>query len=159
MDRSIDARLFVLERRSRVLVSALTALIATLVLTAFAARAQSPASDPVPEVVRARRVQLVDAEGRVRAEPGIDAEGAAGLFVLDAAGRTRATVVHDDSQSGLFLLDAEGTVRVGAAQDAHGGGGFALHGPEAKGAAVLYLKDEGSLTFYAPDGAVLERIP
>ncbi|MDH3732773.1 MAG: hypothetical protein OEU54_04530 [Gemmatimonadota bacterium] len=33
------------------------------------------------------------------------------------------------------------------------------HGPEMKGAAVLYLKGDGSLTFYGDDGAVLDRFP
>ena len=53
----------------------------------------------------------------------------------------------------------DGTTRVGVAQFAHGGGGFALHGPEAKGAAVLYLQGDGSLTFYGPDGDVQARYP
>lgn len=50
-----------------------------------------------------------------------------------------------------------GDTRVGAAQFAHGGGGYALHGPGGRGAAVLYLKDEGSLTMYDADGAVAAR--
>jgi hypothetical protein len=49
--------------------------------------------------------------------------------------------------------------RVVAAQFAHGRGGFALHGPESKGAAVLYLKEEGSLTFHGSDGEVTARLP
>jgi hypothetical protein len=46
---------------------------------------------------------------------------------------------------------------VGGTLFAHGGGGFALHGPEAKGAAVLYLKGDGNLTFFGAEGEVQAR--
>jgi len=116
-------------------------------------------SQDVPDVLRARKLELVDAEGRPRAELGIDADGSAGLFVRDAEGRVRAAVIHDDSQSALYLFDAEDAIRVGAAQYAHGGGGFALHGEEAAGATVLYMQDfEGSLTFYDKEGGVRRRV-
>lgn len=114
--------------------------------------------DEVPEALRARRVQMVDADGRVRAELAIDDEGAAGLFVRDVDGRPRSLVIHDAAQSGLFLLDDAGTVRLGAAQFAHGGGGLALHGAASKGATVLYHKGEGSLAFYDDDGTVRRRL-
>ena len=39
------------------------------------------------------------------------------------------------------------------------GRGFALHGPDAKGAAVLCLAEEGSLTFYGDEGQVNARFP
>lgn len=52
-----------------------------------------------------------------------------------------------------------GDTRIGVAQFAHGGGGFALHGPEAKGAAVLYLKERGTLTFYGDEGGVTRQAP
>jgi len=146
-------RLARVERRQRWLAAAFLTLGAGWVGTA--ARDVSE----VPDVLRARAVQMVDAEGRVRAELAIDDDGSAGLFVRDEEGRSRAVLVHDAAQSALYLLDEDGTIRVGSAQYAHGGGGFALHGPKSEGAAVLYLKDEGSLTFYGHDGAVLERIP
>jgi hypothetical protein len=113
-----------------------------------------------PEVLRAKRIQMVDDNERVRAELGIDEQGSAGLFVMDDKGLVRATLVHDDAQTAMYLLDEEGEVRLGAAQFAHGGGGFALHGPESKGAAVLILKDQvGSLTFYDKSGEVVMRSP
>ena len=49
--------------------------------------------------------------------------------------------------------------RVGVAQFSHGGGGFALHGPGTRGAAVLYLRGDGSLTQYDTTGVVTARWP
>ena len=56
-------------------------------------------------------------------------------------------------------MDETGGTRLGAAQFAHGGGGYALHGPEMKGAAVLYLKGEGSLSMYDAEGELTDRFP
>jgi hypothetical protein len=38
-------------------------------------------------------------------------------------------------------------------------GGVALHGPEGKGTAVLYLKGEGSLRFFGAAGNVTDQFP
>lgn len=92
------------------------------------------AAEPGP--VRAQAFQLVDADGNVRAELTTNNE-ATGLFV------------HDDS----------GTVRIGIAHFAHGGSGVALHGPDSRGAAVLYLKGEGSLRFFDAEGNVTDQVP
>lgn len=81
------------------------------------------------------------------------------IQIVDDSGRVRMDLRHDSTETGLFILDGTGTTRVGAAQFAHGGGGFALHGPEAKGAAVLYLRGRGSLTFYDERGEVVGRVP
>jgi hypothetical protein len=70
--------------------------------------------DGTPQMLRAQRFQLVDDTGYV----WIDLE-------------------HDSDETGMFVLDAAGTVRIGVAQFAHGGGGFALHGSQGHGAAVL----------------------
>ena len=86
-------------------------------------------------------------------------DGATGLFIHVATGGLRLTLSHDAAQSALFIRDDEGTVRLGAAQFAHGGGGFALHGPESRGAAVMYLKGQGSLAFYDENGTVTTRVP
>jgi len=149
---ALERRVAALERRNRIVTTGLVTLLALAGLSASVRQAG------VPDELRARRIVMVDGEGRVRAELAVDEEGSAGLFVRDAEGRRRAMVVHDPAQAALYLLDEEGTVRLGSALFAHGGVGHALHGPGAKGAAVLYLKDEGSLTFYGEDGQVLERI-
>lgn len=112
--------------------AALLALMGVLVAGTLLA-ARSPAQ--VPDEIQARRIQLVDAEGRVRID-----------------------LRHDDEETGMFILDDAGDTRLGAAQFAHGGGGYALHGPGGRGAAVLYLKGEGSLTMYDEDGDVVARL-
>jgi hypothetical protein len=107
----------------------------------------------------AHRIELVDDAGVVRARLAVEG-GSAGLFLLDADGRRRGALVHDESQTALFIFDEHGSVRVGAAQFAHGGGGFALHGASGRGGAVLYLKDaSGSLTMYDTEGEIVARFP
>lgn len=81
------------------------------------------------------------------------------IQVLDDRGQVRIDLKHDAEETGLFVMDGEGDRRIGAAQFAHGGGGFALHGPGQRGAAVLYLKGLASLTAYDTAGAVAWRIP
>lgn len=149
---SLEARLRLLEQRSRIGLAAGAAALGALVLTAFARTGG--------EVVSAGRFELVDGEGRVRAELGIDDDGSAGLFVRDEEGRLRASLTYDEAQAAMYLWDEGGTIRVGAAQYAHGGGGFALHGEESRGAAVLYLTEgAGSLTIYDAEGAVRAAVP
>ena len=108
------------------------ALVLCSVLLLVAARPTPQAAD----VLQAKRFQLVDGEGRVRID-----------------------LRHDATETGLFVLDAVGDTRVGIAQFAHGGGGVALHGPSMRGAAVLYLKERGTLTIYDTTGAVTARFP
>ena len=88
------------------------------------------------ELVQAQRIQLVDDEGRVRMD-----------------------LRHDSTETGLFVIDAAGDTRWGAARFAHGGGGYAVYGPGGRGAAVLYLSGDGSLTIYDADGEVTARFP
>lgn len=129
-NHALEARVRKLEKSKRRLVITCFGL-AALTLVGLLQR-----STPVAEVLRARRFQVVDDSGLVRIE-----------------------LRHDSTETGLFMRDAAGDTRLGAAQFAHGGGGFALHGPEAKGAAVLYLKGAGSLAFYDSSGTVTMRVP
>ncbi len=125
----VDCRLRRLERSHRVFTAALVALSVTL-LVAWV----RPATQP--NVVRARRIQLVDAADRVRID-----------------------LRHDSTETGLFIADDAEDTRIGVAQFAHGGGGVALHGPGGRGAVVLYLKRDGSLTVYDTTGVVVVRVP
>lgn len=112
----------------------------------------------VPDEIRARSFALVDADGRAYAELKMTDEGP-GLYLLDSGGVARVSLVHSQEETALYLRDADDQVRIGVAQFAHGGGGVALHGAAAKGAAVLYFKEGGSLTFYDSEGNVIERSP
>ncbi len=81
---------------------------------------QAAAATPTPDVVSARRIRLLDAAGRTRAELAISPDGGAGLFFFDTEGRNRmvlglyspgegeqpAVVLNDTRQraAGIFRL-------------------------------------------------------
>ena len=109
-------------------------------------------------VVRGTAFELVDAEGVVRARLGLD-EGEPALRLFDAERNSRVRLFWSEQGGGLYLDDPDGTTRLGAALFEHGGAGFALHGLESKGAAVLYWKDDGRLSFYDEEGRVTARFP
>ncbi len=147
----LEQRIAALERRSRIWkIFGLGCMMTILLWTCY--------PGGVPDEIRARRFALVDAEGRAYAELRMTDEGP-GLYLLDSGGVARVSLVHSQEETALYLRDADDQVRIGVAQFAHGGGGVALHGAAAKGAAVLYFKGEGSLTFYDSEGNVIERSP
>jgi len=129
-DHALHLRVTRLERANRLLQWSIIAALG-IAVAGFA-----PTRADVPELLQARRIQLLDADGRVR---------------MDLA--------HDSSGTRLYIHDAAGDVRVGVAQFGHGGGGVALHGPGGRGAAVLYLRGDGSLTLYDSAGGVTARWP
>lgn len=148
MQASLEARVARLERANRAL-GALAALVAVLAIVVACSE---------PATLAARSVALLDADGAVRAELALR-DGEPGLFLTDANGVERVALFHDREASGLYVRDGAGVTRIGVAQFAHGGGGVALHGPESKGAAVLYYKQAGSLRFFDADGNVLSQVP
>lgn len=147
-NETID-RMARLESRVRILTFLVTAL--GLIFVTGAAQTMSRS-------LQGREIDLVDASGRVRAALKLK-DGQPGIYLYDEQGLERAALQHNIEETGLFLRDGSGTDRVGIAQFAHGGGGLALHGPGSKGAAALYFKDRGTLTFYDPDGKVISRMP
>lgn len=152
MSNDLESRIQTLEMRSRLL---LGALLVTMSLSLLGA---APPADLEDATVRASRFELVDAQGRVRGELSLR-DGAPVFSLLDESGRDRLSLNHDAGGTALFIRDQDDVVRVGVAQFAHGGGGFALHGPGSKGAAVLYYDASGSLSFYGPDGSTTLRLP
>lgn len=115
------------------------------------------AAESGAKTLRVEKLELVEGD-RVLADLSVE-NGGPQLRLLDSNGGVRARLWHDDEATALYLNDGAGHTRVGVAQFAHGGGGFALHGEESKGAAVLYLKDaQGSLTFIDREGKVLSRV-
>jgi hypothetical protein len=150
----LEKRLKRLEWWNRLLVLGVASLLAYGFTTQVV-----PARVKTEKVIRAERLEIMGQRGEPAAILGFDDEGAAGLFINDPGGSMRLALAHDPNGSALFIRDAEGVIRVGVAQFAHGGGGVALHGPGSRGAAVLYLKDSGSLTFYDLEGNPTLSVP
>ena len=128
----VEKRVKRLEWWNRLLVLGMASLLAYGFTTQVV-----PAKGKIEKIVRAERLEIMGPQGEPAAILGFDDEGAAGLFIRDA----------------------DGVIRVGVAQFAPGGGGVALHGPGSRGAAVLYLKDSGSLTFYDLEGNPTLSVP
>jgi len=144
-----------LERRTARLEKSITGLIAlcgALLLIGI-----TGAAAPPPDALQARSFELVGKNGAVLAELTVR-DGKPGLYIKDEGGTDRVALFHDAEASGLYVMDAAGTTRIGVAQFAHGGGGVALHGPESKGAAVLYLKGAGSLRFFDAEGNTTNQV-
>lgn len=135
----------------RALLFVLFALLAVFIALLFFRAADSHG------VVSASAFRLVNAEDNVLAEL-VSRDGYPGLYLLDENGVQRIAVFHEPDTSGIYINDDESHTRIGIAQFSHGGGGVALHGPQSKGAAVLYLKNEGSLRFFDADGQVSRDI-
>ena len=145
----IEDRVAQLERSNRRLVT---------VIVTFAVAVLAGGSYQSGDVVSAEAFHLLDRQGNVVAELASGPEGT-GLIIRDALGQERVKLAHESEQSGLFVLDDTGHSRIGIAQFSHGGGGVALHGEEGKGAAVLYFKGTGTLSFYDAAGGVVHRLP
>jgi hypothetical protein len=102
---------------------------------------------PVAESVRAKRFELVNDKGEVRAVLGTQAEnGAPGFLVSDSAGRPRIALhVSADDAPAFDLLDATGAPRVHVALAADGAPLLTLFGPTEKPVqALLTVTTEGA---------------
>lgn len=102
-------RLERLEGRMRVVMTGWVLSVAVFVL--LGVTAQQTASQP--EVLRARRIEVVDAAGRQRIGLGVAADGISHLSLRDAGGqiRTMLGVAPDGSGSALGFHDAAGEIR------------------------------------------------
>jgi hypothetical protein len=104
-----------LERVERDLRRYRVALVALglVVLTAAGLNAVRPAgASGTPAVIQARKFQLVDRAGRVRAGLGMAGDDV-GLEFLDKAGRVRAGLTMAGDHVGLEFFDKAGRVRAG----------------------------------------------
>jgi hypothetical protein len=132
-------------------------LVVTVAAVAYAAEQAKKAP---PEVVQAQRFELVDAQGRVRGEIGMGADGRApslvlrgekgemramlalgsegnsALALMDGKGETRAALsLLPDASPYLVLTDGQGKTRAGLAVLADGGPGLMLYD---KGGTVMW---------------------
>ncbi len=147
-DSNLEHRIRRLERRNRIFQSLL------LLVCGFGLVALTTDDDSL----RARSFELMSDDGSVRAALRFD-EGNPVFVLHDVDGVERLKLFHEADTTGIYILDEESTPRVGIAQFSHGGGGVALHGPNSKGAAVLYLREKGSLRFFDADGNVTTQVP
>jgi len=113
-------------RAKWVIVILAVCLVATVAAIAYAAGKTS-----APELIRAQKFELVDAEGRVRIEMSMGVNGQApGIRLLDEKGqRCAALSLLPDGRPGLLFLDEKG----------RGGAKLSL---EADGRPILWLNDE-----------------
>jgi hypothetical protein len=107
---------------------------------------------PVVENVRARRFELIDAKGEVRAVLGTQSDsGAPGFLVSDAAGRPRIALhVSPDDAPAFDLLDQTGAPRVHVALGTDGAPVLTLFGPTERPAQALVT--------VSPEGAAQVRL-
>jgi hypothetical protein len=120
--------------------------------------APSPASPPaaVPEVVRARRVEIVDDEGNVRVVLGqLDGpevgQPTLGLSVLDADGQPRISALLTSEGPTLLLeMDGNGVLQLGVddpTPEAMRTGSFIqLSAPDGRPALGWQVEEDGSVT-------------
>jgi hypothetical protein len=86
----------------------LAALAACVVLAATTSARAGPREPAPVDVVRAKRFELVDDDGRVRA--ALFVEGGPRLMMYDLAGKHRvALALHGEEAPGLELFTAEGS--------------------------------------------------
>jgi hypothetical protein len=102
---------------------------------------------PVVESVRARRFELVDDKGLVRAVLGTQpGSGAPGFLISDASGRARLALhVSAEGAPAMDLLDATGAPRVHVAAAEGGTPTVTVFGsPDRPAQALLTVTEEGS---------------
>ena len=97
--------------KARRLVVLLTT-INTAVLVVLLIRSSSLFAASEPETVRARAIELVDQQGRVRAQLNVEPNGEAVFRLRDAKGEIRVKLGADGEGSGLILLDGATEPRI-----------------------------------------------
>lgn len=68
-------------------------------------RAQAEAANQIPEVLRARNLELVDERGQVRAQFKVEPSGEVVLRMRDTKGTIRVKLGASENGAGLLLLD------------------------------------------------------
>jgi hypothetical protein len=97
--------------RTRGLLIVLTGLN-TAVLAVLLLRFPSLFAASDPETVRARAIELVDQQGRVRGQMNVEPNGEAVLRLRDSKGEIRVKLGADGEGSGLILLDGTPEPRI-----------------------------------------------
>lgn len=116
-----------------------------------------PQSPPVSDVVRTKRLEIVDDEGKVRAALGTDEEGMGGLTLFDEGGKKRAVLEAGEAQKhaeGLALFDAQGNIRamLGLSKDGHSNLSI-LAGGKGRNIKLIGHPDGGVILALVGEGA------
>lgn len=101
------------------------------------------------EVLKARRLEIVDDKGKVRAVLGTNEEGVTSLSMFDQSGRMRASLDASEvpeQMNGLGIFDTNGALQIamGAYATSEKGGGFYCYGPNGEHRAGLNVGEQGS---------------
>jgi hypothetical protein len=76
----------------------------------------------LPEVIRAQRFEVVDAEAVVRAVLGVSPDGSTELTVKDVTGKARLKLgLQADGEAGLAVMAGPGEARIAMAMPGDGG--------------------------------------
>lgn len=128
-----------------------------LVAVAAVAWAAGQAKASAPEVIRAQRFDLVDAEGRVRGRLSIASSSGPALLLYDENGTVRARLrLSLDGSPTLDLYDTDGRGGVSAFPGTDGNPGVCLRDKEGTLRAGLFAEglelsnEQGQITWSAP---------
>jgi hypothetical protein len=86
--------------------------INTAILAALLIRSASLFAATDPDTIRARAIELVDRDGRVRGQLNVEPNGEAVFRLRDAKGEIRVKLGADGEGSGLILLDGATEPRI-----------------------------------------------
>lgn len=103
--------------RSHKFLAVLTVVNFAILITLLVGAAPTNPTDKVaPSVVRAQAIELVDAEGNVRAQMHLAAKGGGSIRLRDAKGEVRFKLEAQADGGGLLFLDknTEPAVQLGA---------------------------------------------
>lgn len=78
-----------------------------LAMAVVVSQAASAPSAAAPEVLRAQGIELVDAQGRVRASLGVEDGGDAVFRIRGANGEIRVKIGGSDAGSGLVMMNGD----------------------------------------------------
>lgn len=78
-----------------------------VLLAAILLQGRPVAAQPVPQVIRAHSMEIVDAQGRVRFHLAAQPDGEAVFRMRDGTGTIRVKLSASEEGSGFLLLDAE----------------------------------------------------
>ncbi len=111
-------------------------------------------SGPVQQTVRARLFELVDEEGKVRAELGVEPDGFPSFNLLDKNGVGRVGLTLMGGSPSLLLMDEDGALRALVRVGPEGASSVTLMGKDQKPHAMVSTEPDGSsyLAFTDADG-------